>query len=180
MTEVSDLSESHPVSLERAGADRAPLIANLLELYIHDLSEVFSVKPGLDGRFGYDKLPLYWSEPDKRWAFLIKFGDQVAGFALVTRGSPATCDPMDLDVAEFFVLRGYRRLSVGRQAAKMLWDSLPGNWVVRVSEGNRRGLPFWRAVCRAYASGACEETTRPGNPHGWRVFTFAASVGQAR
>lgn len=168
------------ISLERVGPDRAPLLANLLEFYIHDLSEVFSVKPGLDGRFGYDKLPLYWSEPDTRWAFLIKFGDQVAGFALVTRGSPATSDPMDLDVAEFFVLRGYRRLGVGRQAAKALWDSLPGNWVVRVSEANRPGLPFWRRVCREYAGESCAETARSGNPHGWRVFRFATSVGPVR
>jgi predicted acetyltransferase len=160
--------------------DHDTLLANLLELYIHDLSEVFSVKPGPDGRFGYDKLSLYWSEPDTRYAFLIKAGDQIAGFALVTRGSPATTDPNDLDVAEFFVLRGHRRSGVGRQAATTLWDTLPGNWVVRVSEANLSGLAFWRSVCRDYAGESFAENARPGQPHGWRVLTFVTPAGRTR
>jgi len=164
------------VSLERIGPDRAGLLANLLELYIHDLSEIFSVRPGPDGRFGYDKLPLYWSEPERRWAFLIKAGDEVAGFALVTRGSPAITDPADLDVAEFFVIRGYRRLGVGQRAARALWDNLPGTWVVRVSEANLEGLRFWSQVVRAYAGRSAIELTQPGRPHPWRVFRFPSAT----
>jgi predicted acetyltransferase len=161
------------VSLKRATQDDAPLLENLLELYIHDLSDVFSVLPGPDGRFGYDKLPLYWSEPDRRYAFLIEYQTRVVGFVLVTRGSPASENPDDLDVAEFFVLRGYRRLGVGRQAAVALWDSLPGQWVVRVAEANRAGQRFWADVVGSYASGATAEGA-PRDAAGWRVFTFAS------
>ncbi len=161
------------VSLKRATQDDAPLLENLLELYIHDLSEVFSVQPGPDGRFGYDKLPLYWSEPDRRYAFLIEHEGRVAGFALVTRGSPATDNPDDLDVAEFFVLRGYRRLGVGRQAAFALWDSIPGQWVVRVAEANRAGQRFWTDVVGSYAPGAIGQGA-PRAADGWRIFTFAS------
>jgi len=168
------LSESEAVSLERATPDMAPLLRNLLELYVHDLSEIFPVEIGPDGRFGYEKLPLYWAEPDVRHAFLIRCGPRVAGFALATRGSPATEDPADLDVAEFFVLRGYRRSGVGRQAAFALWDGVPGNWVVRVSEANRAGVPFWGEVVHAYTGGACTESVKPGNPNAWRVFRFAS------
>jgi predicted acetyltransferase len=164
------------VSLERATPEAAPLLSHLLELYLHDLSEIFPVDLGPDGRFGYEKLPLYWSEPGARYAFLIKCGSSVAGFALATRGSPVTDDPADLDVAEFFVLRRYRRSGVGRRAAFALWDGLPGRWVVRVSEANRAGLPFWSEIVRAYTGGACNASTRPGVPHGWRVFTFASTA----
>ncbi len=163
------------VSLQRATPDMAPLLGNLLELYVHDLSEIFPVVLGADGRFGYERLPLYWTEPDVRHAFLIKSGSQVAGFALATRGSPASDNPEDFDVAEFFVLRGYRRSGVGRQAAMALWDTIRGQWVVRVSEANRGGLPFWRQVVQSYASGAFEERTQPGRPHGWRIFRFATT-----
>ena len=83
-----------------------------------------------------------------RQAFLIKHGSNVAGFAFATRGSPMSEDPEDLDVAEFFVLREYRRSGVGREAAMALWDGVPGHWVVRVSEANRPGLRFWREVIR--------------------------------
>jgi predicted acetyltransferase len=169
------LSACEAVSLERATPDMDPLLRNLLELYIHDLSEIFPVELGPDGRFGYERLPLYWAEPAVRHAFLIKCGTRVAGFVLAMHGSPATEDPNDLDVAEFFVLRSYRRTGVGRQAAFALWDTVPGQWVVRVSEANRAGLPFWSEAIRSYTSGVFNESARPGTPAGWRVFTFAST-----
>lgn len=165
------------VTLEVATAQSAPVLANLLSLYMHDLSEIFPIDVGADGRFRYDRLPLYWSEPEKRFAFLIRSGAKLAGVALVTRGSPATGDPEDLDVAEFFVLRSQRRTGVGREAAFLLWNRLPGRWVVRVSEANRAGLPFWHATIQQYTGGAFAESRRPGSPHGWRVFIFE-SAGQ--
>jgi predicted acetyltransferase len=93
-------------------------------------------------------------------------GGEIAGFALVTRGSPATFDPTDLDLAEFFVLRGYRRSGVGRRAAGRLWDAVRGNWVVRVSDANGAGLHFWRDVVREYAGDHYVETLRSEHPHG--------------
>lgn len=160
------------VRLERATPDMAPLLGNLLELYIHDLSEIFPVELGPEGRFGYERLPLYWAEPARRLAFLIRCGSRVAGFVLATRGSPATDDPSDLDVAEFFVLRAHRRSGVGRRAAFVLWNEVRGRWVVRVSEANRAGLPFWEETIRAYTGGAFTVSATPGRPHAWRVFTF--------
>jgi predicted acetyltransferase len=147
-------------------------LSNLLELYIHDLSEIFPVELGADGRFGYAKLPLYWSEPERRFPFLILCGSRVVGFALVTRGSPASDDPEVLDIAEFFVVRRYRRCGVGRRAAFLLWNRLAGSWTVRVSEANRGGRRFWTSAVTEYTSGTATETTRPGNPHAWRVFSF--------
>lgn len=166
------MSASREVSLATATRADAPLLANLLELYLHDLSESFPIEVGADGRFGYELLPLYWSEAERRFPFLIRHGPRVAGFALVTRGSSASDDPLVLDVAEFFVLRQYRRRGVGREAAILLWNLVTGRWVVRVSEGNRRALAFWPGVIRDYTGGAFSETGHPGSPHAWRVFTF--------
>lgn len=168
------MEPSPDVRLERATPAEAPLLANLLELYIHDMSEIFPIELGPDGRFGYDRLPLYWSEPEKRHAFLIRSGAQIAGFAFATVGSPATDDPADLDVAEFFVLRRHRRSGVGRMAAMALWDQLPGRWIVRVSQANRAGIPFWSEAVRAYTGGVFHEWTRPGDPNPWRVFSFTS------
>lgn len=170
------------ITLDPATALDTELLSNLLELYIHDLSAVFpNIEPGANGRFGYAKLPLYWAEPERRFAFLIRADARIAGFALVTRGSPASDDPNVFDVAEFFVLRRYRRSGVARRAAALLWNRLPGAWIVRVSEGNRGALPFWTRVIAEFTGGAAREQRREGNPHPWRVFSFDTGLSrQAR
>jgi len=160
------------ITIDVATAADAPLLANLLELYIHDLSEVFALETDDQGRFGYDRLPLYWEETEGRFPFLIRRGARVVGFALAMRGSPASENPDDLDLQEFFVLRRYRRMGVGREAARLLWNRLPGRWIVRVSRGNRVALRFWSATIAEYTGGAQSEYTRPGDPHPWQVFAF--------
>jgi predicted acetyltransferase len=172
MAETNRYIGSCEVLLESATLSDTAVLSNLLELYSHDLSDVFALEPGTDGRFGYGKLPLYWSEPENRFPFLIRAGARLAGFALVTRGSPASDDPNDFDIAEFFVLRRYRRSGVGRRAAFLLWNRFAARWTVRVSEGNQKGLRFWANVIAAYTSATAVETTRSGTPHAWRVFSF--------
>ncbi len=160
------------VTLGRATEADAVLLSNPQELYIHELSDIFPVDVGTDGRFGYSKLPLYWAEPKRRFAFLIQASGRIAGFAFATRGSPMSDDPEDLDVAEFFVLRSHRRSGVGRHAARLLWHRIPGQWIVLVSEGNSLALAFWESVISEYPRGEFSETQRPGGVHGWRVFSF--------
>jgi predicted acetyltransferase len=161
------------VTLRNATRDDDALLRNLLELYIHDMSAIFDLAVGPDGRFGYGRLAAYWTEPATRHAFVIHCDDRLAGFALVTRGSPADDDPAVLDLAEFFVLRGQRRAGVGRRAAGALWDGLPGRWIVRVSEANEAALCFWSEVVRGYTGGAFAEGSGPELP-GWRIFRFAS------
>jgi predicted acetyltransferase len=164
------------IVLETATPGDATLLSNLLELYIHDLSPIFpAVELGPDGRFGYGPLALYWSEPERRFPFFMKCAGRVAGFVLVTRGSPVTADPSVFDVAEFFVLRRYRRSGVGQRAAALLWNRLPGRWTVRVCTGNSAALAFWTGVIVSFTGGAATESNRPGDPHPWRVFSFVSA-----
>jgi predicted acetyltransferase len=121
-----------------------------MQLYCHDLSVFFGLEVGADGRFGYPNLPLYWTEPDRRFPFFITADARLSGFALVMRGSPASSDPDVLDVAEFFVLRTQRRSGVGARAARLLWDLYPGAWTVRAATGNETAVHFWRQTIGAY------------------------------
>jgi predicted acetyltransferase len=168
------------LQLELARAEESSLLANLLELYIHDLSEAFDVRIGADGRFGYPRLSSYWSEPGTRFPFLIRKSARVLGFVLAQRGSPLTDDAEIFDVAEFFVLRGERRSGVGARAAALLWEQLPGRWSVRVSEANRGGLPFWERVVEDYAGDAVTRTQRDSAAHRWQVFTFDTRARASR
>ena len=51
-------------------------------------------------------------------------------------------------MAEFFILRGYRRHGVGVRAARMMYGGcLQGGWEVRVTDNNSVARAFWqRAV----------------------------------
>jgi predicted acetyltransferase len=169
---------SDDVRLRVATAADATLLANLLELYIHELSDVFpGLHLGSDGRFGYPKLPSFF-ETEGRFPFLIERDGRLAGFALVTRGSPISDDPTVFDVAEFFVLRGERAGNVGRRAAELLWRRFPATWTVRVAEANRGAVAFWSAVVLRFAGGATVEVRRAGDHRGmgWRIFTFHSAA----
>lgn len=145
---------------------------NLLELYIHDLSEAFDVEIGPDGRFGYPGLPLYWSQPDRRFAFLVKVEAQVIGFVLVTAGSPMSDDPNVHDIAEFFILRRHRRLGIGKRAAVLAWNHFPGRWIVRAAANNLAAVSFWRGIIAEYSGGTSSESQRQSSQQSWKVFSF--------
>ncbi|HEV7220531.1 MAG TPA: GNAT family N-acetyltransferase [Terriglobales bacterium] len=106
----------NPVHVEVVPArpEQQTIMANLLELYAHDFSEFHDVAIGADGRFGYEPLRLYWSEPG-RYPFLVWVDGKLAGFVLVKRGSEFSGSEDIWDMAEFFVLRGYRRRGIGTQ-----------------------------------------------------------------
>jgi predicted acetyltransferase len=163
------------VVLEVAKSGDAALLSNLLELYIHDLSATFDVELGPDGRFGYDALPRYWSEPERHFPFLIRRDARPVGFVLARRGSPVSDDPDVFDVAEFFVARRHRRSGVGRRAAALLWQRLPGAWLVRASERNPGACVFWRNVIGELTGGSAAEIARTVKDHPWRFFSFASA-----
>ena len=173
------MGEPQEVGLDLASPHDAALLSNLLELYCYDLSDTFGLELGPDGRFGYQNLFLYWSEPERRFPFLIRSGNRVVGFAFATQGLPAAVDIAAFDVAEFFVLRRYRRGGIGRRAAFLLWNRFAARWIVRVSEGNPIGHRFWARAVAEYTNGVFTETTRPGNPHTWRVLSFDSTNRRA-
>jgi predicted acetyltransferase len=85
---------------------------------------------------GYDNLDAYWTDPD-RVPFLFRVGGRWAGFALV-------CTSVPHDIAEFFVMRKYRRNEVGLAAARELFTRYPGEWQVRQVRANVEATAFWR------------------------------------
>ena len=163
------------VDLSPIAIESAPTLANLLELYAHDLSVVFDLEIGPDGRFGYPQLPLYWSEPARRFPFFILADTKLAGFALLTRGSPASSDAQVMDMAEFFVLRTQRRNGIGARAASQLFGLYPGPWTVRAATSNAPAVQFWRRTIGTHCGDepATEHTLSMRGVERL-VFTFAA------
>ena len=177
MTVSSDRSGAPQIDLIRATQEDQERLANLLELYVHDFSEILDLTPGDDGRFGYPLAP-YFSDAG-RFPFLIRADGRLAGFALIWAGSQVTGDPKVFDVAEFFVVRGLRRHGVGQAAALRVFASFAGTWEVRVIEQNVGALVFWERAVSAFTKGRHESLTwRSDRGRTFRVYRFV-SPGRA-
>jgi predicted acetyltransferase len=165
--------EESPLKIEvvLAAPEQEPVLANLLELYAHDFSEFFALELGEDGRFGYARLPLYWTEP-QRHPFLVRVDGGLAGFVLVKRGSDVSGNENVWDVAEFFIVRGYRRRGVGTEVANEVWRKLPGPWEVRVMESNHSAKEFWQRAVEGFAGEAFNSISFEKDGERWHLFSF--------
>lgn len=145
------------VDVRSAKQREAPILENLLQLYLHDFSEFEDIRPGGDGRYAYPYLAHYWQDP-ARYPFLFRVDGDLAGFALLRLEADPMTGQQAMDVAEFFVLRPYRRQGVGAQAARKLWDLFPGQWHVRVLQSNESGYQFWKEIIGEYTNGQFSES----------------------
>ena len=158
-----------------AATEHEPVLANLLELYAHDFSEFSDLKIGVDGRFGYEPLPLYWRESN-RFPFLVRANGDLAGFVLVQQGSQVSGAGEIWDVAEFFVLRGYRRHGVGLRVAHDVWSMFTGSWEVRVTDKNLAGRAFWQRAVSEFTGVRAESALAEVAGKRWRVFSFFSNA----
>jgi predicted acetyltransferase len=124
------------IEVTAAELDDKSVVRQLLELYGHDFSEFTDADVDAHGYYGYRYLDQYWTEPERR-PFLFRVDRRWAGFALVRVGDPH-------DMAEFFVLRKYRRRGVGMSAARDIFARFGGNWQVRQMAANTAATNFWR------------------------------------
>ena len=159
------------VEIFPASPEQEPILANMLELYAHDFSAYIDLKLGADGRFGYKHLSLYWEEPN-HYPFLIMANGHLAGFALVRRGSEISNDADVWDIAEFFIVRGFRRLGFGMKVAKEIWRKFPGKWEVRVIDRNQKAKNFWARAINGFLGKAIEPIRFDKNGNDWHVFAF--------
>lgn len=162
------------IKLVPAALEQMPIVANLLELYIHDFSEFLNLELGADGRFGYPDLPLYWQAPG-RHPFLVEVDGIWAGLVLVKQEPAASTGQPTWDIAEFFILRAYRRRGIGTQAVHEVWSRFPGPWTVRVLQINHAALLFWKHAITVFTGNAVESSSFEQNGQIWSLFSFVSS-----
>ncbi len=168
---IFQTTSSVKVEIIPALKEQEPILANLLELYAHDFSEFIDLKLGADGCFGYKHLPLYWKESN-RYPFLIMVNGHLAGFVFVRRGSAITNDTDVWDMAEFFIVRGYRRVGIGTKVANEVWEKFPGRWEVRVRERNQKAMKFWARAISEFLGEELDSVPFDKNDEDWQVFSF--------
>lgn len=141
-----------PLRLLQVEEEASPLWDRLMQLYLHDLSETMGLEPNSDGLFsrsGFD-------EDDTLSRFVILLRNKPAG--LVTLKSCAGPSPVvKRTMNDFFILRCYRRLGIGEEVARMIFDQHPGTWQVTIEADNEAGRSFLRKILRRYTYRQCRE-----------------------
>lgn len=144
-------------------ADR-PTIERLIQLYLYDMASEHPWPLEPDGRYAYDFLERFWQHP-----YMLLSDGELAGFALVIQGCPITGRDDCWFMAEFFVLRPYRRQGLGGAAARELITRHPGAWHVAALHSNEPALAFWAKSLFDYQP-ALNAVALDGDE--WRVHAF--------
>jgi len=136
------------VTITAASRSDEGVIQNLVQLYTHDFSEYWrgTTRGNLlpNGLFEAYPLEEYWTRGD--WPALLVWCDGIlTGFSLINNKGHLD-GPIDRNMAEFFILRKYRGLGVGRLAAEAIFNQYPGMWQVAVTRKNIPAGVFWRKV----------------------------------
>lgn len=161
-----------------AESDKA-IVANLMQLYLYEFPYIDHLEVGDDGRFTYHYFDRYWSE-EGRYPFLIRAEQRLAGFALVIERRLLEPGTEGHAMAEFFVLRKYRRRGIGEAAARVLFEEFPGRWWVAQHAENVAAQTFWRTIIGRYTGGRYAEgpTDYYGDPAIVQTFDSSAAGWQ--
>lgn len=128
-----------------AGFDQKPVVARLMQLYLYDATHYSGVDVNEDGVFAYRYLDLYWEE-NERFPNLFRVDGKWAGFGLINSFVMLPQNEGANSMAEFFIMRKYRRGGYGRTAFNQLLAAHPGRWEIRVDGQNIAGCAFWPVV----------------------------------
>lgn len=147
------------VSIEVVPFEQKGILRRLLQFYLYDFSAIDpeNIRMGADGEFPYRYLDHYWApdEGDERHPYFIRADGDVAGFALVRKVNGVFV------MAEFFVMRRFRREGVGARAARKVFRRHPGRWIVQEVAPNVAAQEFWRRVIDTETGSAFEEERSP-------------------
>jgi predicted acetyltransferase len=131
------------------------VIKNLMQFYIYDFSPYVDYDVEEDGMFKeYPDLEDYWIDKDNKFPYIIKKDGKYIGFVLVNM---VRSENNYFSIAEFFIMKKYRRAGIGKAVAKQIFDLHKGQWEVHQRENNRPAREFWNKVINEYTNGQFTE-----------------------
>jgi predicted acetyltransferase len=147
--------------LAPASEEYKPVLENLMQFYMYDFSEFVELDVESDGKFtAYPHLEDYWQEGNSKLPYLVKKEEKFIGFVLVKLIE--TTEGSYFSIAEFFVMKKYRREGIGKAAAFRIFDLHKGGWEVFQRENNTPARLFWINVISQYTKGEFQERFEEG------------------
>ena len=99
-----------------------------------------------NGIFNYPYLDAYW-EDQERYPYLLMSAGNVAGFAFTRREGD------HWQMAEFYVLPGFRRYGLASACVGEILRRHPGEWRIDFNKHNQAGRALWQMVAYRFSSG---------------------------
>ena len=144
-----------------ASEEYKAVIQNLMQFYIYDFSEYVKYDVDDNGLFApYPNLDDYWKETSNKFPYIIKKDDKYVGFVLVK--FIESQERMYFSIAEFFILKKYRRTGIGKAIAIKVFNLHKGQWEVFQKESNKPAQIFWKKVIEEYTKGQYKESSEDG------------------
>lgn len=146
------------IDISLVPCDKKHILRNMLEIFLYDMSEFDDADDGLElneaGLYGYNYLDYYWTE-DGRYPYIITVDGRLSGFSLVR-----TIDktPLTFEIAEFFIMRKYRKHGLGKILINKMFTLHIGRWIINTPIRNIVAQNFWRNVISNNAIGKIEES----------------------
>src|SRR4051794_12409009 len=109
-----------------ASQDYKDVFKNLMQFYIYDFSAYVDYDVEEDGLFkAYPNLEDYWNQKGTKFPYAIKKDRKYIGFVLV---KTIKSEKNVFSIAEFFIMKKYRRLGIGSAVAEHIFDLHKGQW----------------------------------------------------
>ena len=119
---------------------------NLLQLYLHDLSNYFPIDfDNKTATYKYDDLESYTKNQSKL-AYLIKKDNNVIGFSLIDILNDTNI------IQEMFILNNYKNKGYGKEAVFLIFNKHKGNWLVKAVPCSKKAENFWTKTISEYTN----------------------------
>ena len=145
------------IALDPVSGDDEAILNRLMQFYVYDFSEFMDLDIDDDAVFLGGTSQATYQPESWRHPFFLRVDGRLAGFVILEEKSRITGDPEVMDVAQFFVMRKYRRRGIGAAAAKRAFDMFPRKWEVRQTAKNVAATAFWRRAIADYTRGRFDE-----------------------
>ncbi|OAJ75345.1 acetyltransferase [Brevibacillus sp. SKDU10] len=145
------------IELVKVSLQQKMILRHLIELYQYDFSEFDHADVNEHGLYDYLFLDHYWTE-SARIPFFVKVDEKYAGFVLLRKIRSQEIEYYS--IAEFFIMRKYRKRGIGRKVAFRLFHQFQGEWEISQIEQNISAQKFWRTLISEYTNHNYQEFRR--------------------
>lgn len=158
------------VRLELANDETRQIVRNQFTAYFFDLSQYddnliinqyglpWWAPSGPPGPRTHDECArMNWWVRDDCQHYIIRAGAVPAGFTIICDDPRHLAPGVDFELMDFYIAPKYRRVGVGRRAARLAFDTRRGGtWQVFQLARNAPALRFWHGVIAEYTGGRYE------------------------